>query len=285
MLAAELADGVRRERHEAVVLVDRDRPRIAVDRGRRRCRRHGPTRDSRAARSTLSVPPMFVSKSSRGFSCRGDDVARGHVEDQRRSPAPARARAPRPLPSPARTGRCVGMVSARPVKRSSRTVTRAPDSTSRRTSAPPTKPAPPVTRTRRPPNARSAGRSSLDPRSKQDCRPEETPPVAQPAHLRVALLGVVADGDRHLDHSCSRAGWPCTGDTARGRSSSSQAWCEVDLRIVEDVERNTRKPFVASVTRRNASSAERHRIQARPVGASGADRARSSARLASSAIP
>ena len=82
MLAGELADGVRRKGIEPVVLVDRDRAGIAVDRGGRRVYDPfgiGVPRGHQDVECPADVRGEVVARVGRG----GDDVAGGHVEDDR----------------------------------------------------------------------------------------------------------------------------------------------------------------------------------------------------------
>ncbi len=91
----------------------------------------------------------------------------------------------------------VGRISSRPVNRSSSTVTRAPASHQAADER-----ATDETGAARDQDASAAerafdlARSSLDPEAQEERRPEQAPPVAQAAHLRVALVRVVADRAR-----------------------------------------------------------------------------------------
>ncbi len=99
---------------------------------------------------------MFVAKSSRGFFVEAMmfRAAMWKIERVRRDEL---ATSFSSVTVPWTNWAADGIVSAWPVNRSSRTVTLAPASTSRLTTAPPTKPAPPVTRIAAPAEASAPG--------------------------------------------------------------------------------------------------------------------------------
>ena len=81
VLAAELAHSVRGEQDDAIVLVDRDRPRIAVNRSGRCV--HDPvdlagSRREQNIQSAADIGGEVIA----GIGGRGDDISGGHVKDK-----------------------------------------------------------------------------------------------------------------------------------------------------------------------------------------------------------
>src|SRR6185503_18074755 len=162
---------------------------------------------ARAASSTFSVPPMLVSKSSRGLRVE-TTMLRAAAWNTISASATSLSTIAGSHTEPCTNSNPLrGRFSSRPVNRSSSTVTRAPSRIRRRTRLLPMKPAPPVTSTR----AFSIGIMDADApmgsvaqaEPQVDEGPQDAPTVLE-AHLRGAAT-MIANGHRRLPDAVAGA--------------------------------------------------------------------------------
>src|SRR5512143_2221108 len=179
-----------------------------------------------------------------------------------------------------------GRFSRRPVNRSSSTVTRAPSRSRRRTRLLPTKPAPPVTSTRRPASAAipagagafssaglddtgPPGGSALEAEPEQDEGSQDAPAVAQRAHLRGAPR-MIAHGHRRLPHAVTAA-QGLEEQVGLELVAVGPVLVEADAGVVEQREPERAHPVGAVGAREAARQPHEHRVEPREPAGRGRD--------------